>query len=495
MGLAATVYLYLHQHVNQLFRPLNKDHPLLLATAVGLFTAIMIYFSCSYTEDSVGIISLVADVVNGGSANELAKFQLSPVVGLLISLGVRTLLVMIGNNIAVPAGILMPALLLGGIFGRIIGRLLQQGVPSTDVSKYALVGAVGFASGITQSVSVAVIGVELTGNINLILPLLLVSVLGARVANLFGLSIYDRGMLNKGLENFQLLLGASPGRFKTASEVMQKTDNTLCEYCTVCDLVRALKTQGQLSFPILDEEHKLVGSVKRTDLYSYVKTLFIEIAKVDVLRIGLPVDATVDDQLEAALTLRRSREQLRTHVISIGRRLIGLPSRHEMTADTTPGIPPKSSYHRIEKLIRKLRSSEIETRNLWSLVAQAEEMSSGASEVQEVNLSMDQSVIDLLMSEVNVLGDHRLPVHAFPYSVALSTPMENVVALFEMVKVHTMYVFDDANGQFRGTITSDRLLESLREAAIEAPSSRMNPSRSNSAKKITVLQPSTVESV
>lgn len=65
---------------------------------------------------------------------------------------------------------------------------------SIDVPAYALVGATAFASGVTHTISVAVIAVELTGNIHMLLPCLLVAVVAAGITKAHGLSVYDQGI-------------------------------------------------------------------------------------------------------------------------------------------------------------------------------------------------------------------------------------------------------------------------------------------------------------
>jgi len=53
--------------------------------------------------------------------------------------------------------------------------------PSTNVPGYALVGAVAFASGVTHTISAAVIAVEMTGNLPMLLPCLVVAVIAAGI--------------------------------------------------------------------------------------------------------------------------------------------------------------------------------------------------------------------------------------------------------------------------------------------------------------------------
>lgn len=62
-----------------------------------------------------------------------------------------------------------------------------------QLSSYALVGCVAFSAGITHTISAAVIAVELTGNLNMLMPCLLVAVIASGIAKNAGLSVYDMG--------------------------------------------------------------------------------------------------------------------------------------------------------------------------------------------------------------------------------------------------------------------------------------------------------------
>jgi H+/Cl- antiporter ClcA len=54
------------------------------------------------------------------------------------------------------------------------------------------VGAVAFASGVTHTISAAVIAVEMSGNLEMILPCLIVAVISAGITKALGLSVYDQ---------------------------------------------------------------------------------------------------------------------------------------------------------------------------------------------------------------------------------------------------------------------------------------------------------------
>ncbi|KAJ1434295.1 hypothetical protein B484DRAFT_317796, partial [Ochromonadaceae sp. CCMP2298] len=66
----------------------------------------------------------------------------------------------------ISAGVFLPMLTMGALIGRIFGQVLQEMVTekgSIYLGGYAMVGAVGLASGTTHTISAAVMVAELTG--------------------------------------------------------------------------------------------------------------------------------------------------------------------------------------------------------------------------------------------------------------------------------------------------------------------------------------------
>ena len=99
-------------------------------------------------------------------------------------------------GIAVPSGLFVPSLLTGATLGRLFGTLLHayDGASGTfaDAGTYALVGAAAGLGGMSRmTISISVILLEATGDMQYVLPLMLV-VLAARFAgNAFNDGLYD----------------------------------------------------------------------------------------------------------------------------------------------------------------------------------------------------------------------------------------------------------------------------------------------------------------
>lgn len=100
------------------------------------------------------------------------------------------------NGLSVPAGMFVPSLLSGSAFGRLVGHLLHKFDNSrgtfADSGTYALMGAAAITGGVTRmTISLTVMILEATGDMQYVLPLMLV-VMAARLAgNVFTEGLYD----------------------------------------------------------------------------------------------------------------------------------------------------------------------------------------------------------------------------------------------------------------------------------------------------------------
>lgn len=115
------------------------------------------------------------------------KHRWSMILSLGIATVVRTFLVIISYGCKVPAGIFVPSMAIGALFGRMVGICVQAlheafpgsaffsacepDVPCITPGTYAFLGAASALSGIMHiTVSVVVIMFELTGALTYILP-------------------------------------------------------------------------------------------------------------------------------------------------------------------------------------------------------------------------------------------------------------------------------------------------------------------------------------
>ena len=126
-------------------------------------------------------------------------------------------------GIAVPTGLFIPAFIIGGIYGRLVGKLAAWTYGTHNlISSYAFLGAASSLGGFTRvTISVALIALEATQNFQTSLYCYMVVVIAKLVGDSFNISIYDFVIEKKGYPFLVDTLGHE-GYQLTADEVMTK---------------------------------------------------------------------------------------------------------------------------------------------------------------------------------------------------------------------------------------------------------------------------------
>lgn len=99
-------------------------------------------------------------------------------------------------GIAVPSGLFVPSLLSGAAFGRLVGHLLHRldhtSGTFADSGTYALIGAAAVLGGMARmTISLTVILLEATGDMQYVLPLMLTLMAARFTGNVFNEGLYD----------------------------------------------------------------------------------------------------------------------------------------------------------------------------------------------------------------------------------------------------------------------------------------------------------------
>jgi H+/Cl- antiporter ClcA len=157
----AHYYLKINQLVHVMMRPYCVARPIFTCIVVAVITAIAIFFLRMYTPNGVRVFSIASDVLSSGEVAELTWAGVPALVGLLITFVTRSCITLLGFNLPIPAGIMVPVFLIGSILGRFVGTVVSYIGFDKEIyiQGYALIGACAFASGVTQTISVAVIAI------------------------------------------------------------------------------------------------------------------------------------------------------------------------------------------------------------------------------------------------------------------------------------------------------------------------------------------------
>lgn len=202
-------------------------------------------------------------------------------------------------------GVFTPSLFVGAAFGSSFGLALDQILPGLRVNPgaFALVGMAGLLAGSTAAPLTAIIIVfEMTGDYGLILPLMLVCVISYLTADrLAGESLYSVALERQG-EEIRQGVDLSVLRSVRVAECYDRDPVTVRTETPLREIVEALRTSGQLDFPVVSDGKKLVGVLSYQDLARALaeSELTDVLVAVDLMRED-PETVTPGDSLLTAL--------------------------------------------------------------------------------------------------------------------------------------------------------------------------------------------------
>ncbi|KAG0077568.1 hypothetical protein BGZ93_001769 [Podila epicladia] len=190
-------------------------------------------------------------------------------------------------GLAIPAGIFMPSMVIGALFGRALGMLVQAwqqnhpgfwlfasclpDVPCVTPGSYAMVGAAAFMGGVTRmTVSLVIIMFELTGALTYVLPIMIVVMTSKWVGDAFGKEgIFDGIIL---LCGYPFLDDKEEYKQNTmASQVMTPVEDIVVVTATgntLDSLDNLLHETHYKGYPVVNSlrDMMLVGYISRTEL-------------------------------------------------------------------------------------------------------------------------------------------------------------------------------------------------------------------------------------
>jgi len=172
---------------------------------------------------------------------------------------------------AIPVGLFIPNILAGACLGRAVGQAMLDAGYDIHPGVYALMGAAGSLAGFSRmTMSLAVIFLEITNNMYLLLPLMLVIMSSKIVADRFNPSVYDVvielnpevQLLEDNLSEDMLIVLEG----LTAHDACTAEVAVLREIETVRQVVATLMQTHYSTYPIIDTAGRLVGTVSRVQL-------------------------------------------------------------------------------------------------------------------------------------------------------------------------------------------------------------------------------------
>lgn len=245
--------------------------PAIGGLAVGLIGFILLTYTGSFY-----IFGLGYDTMNLIFTGGLAAFG---IIFTLIFLKIIATSLTIGSGGS--GGIFIPALFIGSMTGGAFGLAVNSFFPNMTAGyeAYAIVGMAAVFAGCSRaSLTSILIVFEMTGNYDIILPLMFACVISDAIGY-YGLnktSIYTIKLRRKSIlidhdMDVNLL------KTRTVKEFMNKNVKTIDKDMNITKLYSMIKKTDLTIYPVLDNKDKLIGIVTSTD----VKDALIENKKTD----------------------------------------------------------------------------------------------------------------------------------------------------------------------------------------------------------------------
>lgn len=278
---------------------------------------------------------------------------------LLISATIGFVLAAATFGLQIPAGILLPSMAVGALYGRVVGLVVEawqrhhpnfiafasceQDTPCVTPGTYAVIGAASALAGATRmTVSIVVIMFELTGALTYVLPIMIAVMLSKWVGDAFG----KRGIYESWIRFHEYPFidnkDDTPVPDAPISQIMTRVEDLVCITATghtISSLNDLLREHHFRGFPVIQSLHSpiLLGYISRTELsFALSSRSLPETTECDFLHQPL-ADPTITldlrpwmDHTPITLSSRSSLPLVKDMFIQLGLRYIVFTDRGQL---------------------------------------------------------------------------------------------------------------------------------------------------------------------
>ncbi|KAN0042279.1 hypothetical protein ACTFIV_004839 [Dictyostelium citrinum] len=281
-GLIGAFFVFIYEKLVR-FRlryPILKQSRIILVLVISLFSAII-----TYSAGPLCRVSLPTAMKQFLGQNEPKPFLFEQdqtpyykYLNLLVFIVVKLLLTAFNIVLPIPGGAITPFIVTGAALGRLFGEILKDHFDSQAIEPagFAAIASAGLVSGTIRNISPSIFVLELTGQLSLLVPILICSITSTAVGNFFNRPLFDTALKIQGLP-FLSNYRSSKVYTMTAKQVMKKNINYLSMTSTVMEMKKFLDTFKYTFIPIVDSKENmlLVGIVERSSMI-YMLDVHIE---------------------------------------------------------------------------------------------------------------------------------------------------------------------------------------------------------------------------
>jgi len=208
-------------------------------------------------------------------SRNIGEAGLGLVVFLVVLAGVKTLALSLTLGSGGSGGVFAPSLFIGAALGGAFGVLVNLLFPgiTAPYPAYALVGMAALFSAASRATFTSILMLfEMTGDYNIILPLMFACVVADVVAwHLYSDTIYTKKLERRGV-HVEHDLEVNVMRTRFVRDVMITDVQTVPTWMTLRHVRRRILESGHHGFPVVNDSNRLVGIVTGQDINDAIRT-------------------------------------------------------------------------------------------------------------------------------------------------------------------------------------------------------------------------------
>jgi CIC family chloride channel protein len=253
---------------------------------------------------------------------------------LLVFLALKVMATSVTLGSGGSGGIFAPSLFMGAMLGTAIGHVFGDFFPAitAPAGAYGIVGmAAVFAGAARAPFSAILIIFEMTGNYEIILPLMTAVVISTLLSRAISSeNIYTLKLLRRGVELEQEELG-DVLRTTTVREAMTREYPTLPATMQISQLIKLFQKAGHHGYPVLDENRHVIGVLTETDIARHLDSSSADnkLTAADIVAKN-PFVAYPDQSLDRLIDTVGESEARIPVVSRDTQQLLGVVGRHEI---------------------------------------------------------------------------------------------------------------------------------------------------------------------
>ena len=230
-------------------------------------------------------------------------------------------------------GLFAPSLFIGAVLGALCGVIYHEMFPNLIIEPgaYAVVAMGAFLAASTHAPLTAIfLLLELTSNYQVILPIMLASIIGTIVSMAFEQESLDTRYFKKNNIPLEYARELSFLKSTKASEIMQKDFVAVSRSMTLGQLIDLIKESPYLTFPVVDENNKVVGMITLNDIKAFMfETQLWKLVIVDDIKQEKFHYLKLDDDLSKAQELFDFYDMDEVPVVDENMVIQGIITRHD----------------------------------------------------------------------------------------------------------------------------------------------------------------------